>query len=104
MAGKKGPRDAYPSSFFLIFAPRCEIATKTSTMAATFLAASVMFAATVRDLVQGIALANSGMSLRAIGEQIEAMKLRTPTGKTNWSPTSVSHLLNKLPPGATPEI
>jgi DNA invertase Pin-like site-specific DNA recombinase len=55
-------------------------------------------------LVQGIALANPGMSLRAIGGQLEVMKLKTPAGKTNWSPTSVSHLLNKLPPGATPEI
>jgi len=55
-------------------------------------------------LVQGIALANPGMSLRAIGAQLEAMKLKTPAGKANWLPTSVSHLLNKLPPGATPEI
>jgi hypothetical protein len=55
-------------------------------------------------LVQGIALANPGMSLRAIAGQLEVMKLQTPAGKTNWSPTSVSHLLNKLPPGATPEI
>ena len=55
-------------------------------------------------LVQGIALANPGMSLRAIGGQLEAIKLSTPAGKTNWSPTSVSHLLNKLSPVATSEI
>jgi hypothetical protein len=55
-------------------------------------------------LVQGIALANPDMSLRAIGGQREAMKLRTPAGKANWSPTSVSHLLNRLSPVATSEI
>jgi DNA invertase Pin-like site-specific DNA recombinase len=55
-------------------------------------------------LVQGIALANPGMSLRAIGGQLEAMRLKTPAGKVTWSPTSVSHLLNKVPSGATPEI
>lgn len=48
-------------------------------------------------LVQGIALANPGMSLRAIGGQLEAMKLRTPAGKTNWSPTSIAHLLKRVP-------
>ena len=52
-------------------------------------------------LVQGIALANPGMSLRAIGGQLEAMKLKTPAGNPTWSPTSVSHLLNKRPPGET---
>jgi DNA invertase Pin-like site-specific DNA recombinase len=51
-------------------------------------------------LVQGIALANPEMSLRAIGGQLEAMKLKTPAGNTAWSPTSVSHLLNRQPPGA----
>jgi len=55
-------------------------------------------------LVQGIALANPGLSLRAIGGQLEAMKLKTPAGNANWSPTSVSHLLNRLPPGAASEI
>lgn len=49
-------------------------------------------------LVQGIALANPDLSLRAIGGQLEVMKLRTPAGKTNWSPTSVAHLLAKRPP------
>jgi len=49
-------------------------------------------------LVQGIALANPGMSLRAIGGQLELMKLKTPAGKTNWLPTSVAHLLLKSPP------
>jgi len=53
-------------------------------------------------LVQGIAMANPGMSLRAIGGQLEAMKLKTPAGNSAWSPTSVSHLLNKPPPN-TPE-
>jgi hypothetical protein len=51
-------------------------------------------------LVQGIALANPEMSLRAIGGQLEAMKLKTPAGKAAGSPTSVSHLLNRQPPGA----
>ncbi len=51
-------------------------------------------------LVQGIALANPEMSLRAIGGQLEAMKLKTPAGNTAWAPTSVSHLLNRQPPGA----
>ena len=55
-------------------------------------------------LVQGIALANPDMSLRAIAGQLELMKLKTPAGKTNWSPTSVSHLLNKHPPAAPPDI
>jgi DNA invertase Pin-like site-specific DNA recombinase len=50
-------------------------------------------------LVQGIALANPGMSLRAIARQLEAMKLPTPAGKSTWSPTSVSHLLNCPPSG-----
>jgi DNA invertase Pin-like site-specific DNA recombinase len=48
-------------------------------------------------LVQGIALANPGMSLRGIGGQLEAMKIRTPAGKPNWTPTSVAHLLKKVP-------
>ena len=51
-------------------------------------------------LVQGIALANPEMSLRAIGGQLESMKLKTPAGNSTWSPTSVSHLLNKQPADA----
>ncbi len=47
-------------------------------------------------LVQGIALANPGMSLRGIGGQLEAMKIRTPAGKPSWTPTSVAHLLKKV--------
>jgi DNA invertase Pin-like site-specific DNA recombinase len=47
--------------------------------------------------VQGVALANPNMSLRKIGTQLELMQLLTPTGKKNWSPTSVSHLLTKRP-------
>lgn len=50
-------------------------------------------------LVKGIALANPGMSLRAIGCQLEAMKLLTPRGKSAWSSTSVAHLLDLQPPG-----
>jgi DNA invertase Pin-like site-specific DNA recombinase len=46
-------------------------------------------------LVQGIALANPGMSLRRIGGQLEAMRIQTPAGNPGWAPTSVSHLLNK---------
>jgi DNA invertase Pin-like site-specific DNA recombinase len=48
-------------------------------------------------LVQGIALANPGLSLRGIGGQLEAMKIRTPAGKSSWTPTSVAHLLKKAP-------
>jgi DNA invertase Pin-like site-specific DNA recombinase len=48
-------------------------------------------------LVRGIALINPGISLRAIAGQLEAMKQKTPAGKTTWSPTSVAHLLNKRP-------
>jgi hypothetical protein len=47
-------------------------------------------------LVQGIALANPGLSLRGIGGQLEAMKIRTPAGKPSWTPTSVAHLLKKV--------
>lgn len=50
-------------------------------------------------LVTGIALANPEMSLRAIGRQLEAMKMLTPAGKSNWSAASVAHLLAKAPPG-----
>jgi len=46
-------------------------------------------------LVQGLAIANPNMSIRAIGEQLQAMKMRIPTGNIAWSPTSVSHLLTK---------
>jgi len=48
-------------------------------------------------LVKGIALASPEMSLRGTGEQLKAMKIRTPAGKPNWAPTSVAHLLNKAP-------
>ena len=49
-------------------------------------------------LVQGLALTNPGLSLRGIGGQLEAMKIRTPAGHETWSPASVSHLLAKIPP------
>jgi DNA invertase Pin-like site-specific DNA recombinase len=48
-------------------------------------------------LVQAIALSDPGKSLRAIGGQLETMKLKTPAGNTTWSATSVSNLLHKLP-------
>ena len=48
-------------------------------------------------LVQGIALANPGLSLRGIGGQLEGVKIRTPAGKPSWTPTSVAHLLRKVP-------
>ncbi len=48
-------------------------------------------------LVRGIALASPGMSLRGIGGQLEAMKIRTPAGNLVWTPTSVAHLLKKVP-------
>jgi len=53
-------------------------------------------------LVQGIALANPGLSLRGIGGQLEAMKIRTPAGKPSWTPTSVAHLLKKVPSAPSP--
>jgi len=49
-------------------------------------------------LVQGIVLANPGMSLRAVGGQLEAMRIKTPAGKAQWSATSVSNLINRRPP------
>jgi DNA invertase Pin-like site-specific DNA recombinase len=55
-------------------------------------------------LVQGIALANPGMSLRAIGGQLEAMKLKTPAGNAAWSATSVSYLLKKSPSSPEPAL
>lgn len=48
-------------------------------------------------LVQGIALANPGMSLRGIAKQLEAMKIRTPANKPSWPAPSVAHLLKKVP-------
>lgn len=48
-------------------------------------------------LVQGLALTNPGLSLRGIGGQLEAMKIRTPAGKPNWTAASVAHLLKKVP-------
>ncbi len=53
-------------------------------------------------LVQGIALANPGMSLRGIGEQLEAMKIRTPANKPSWTAPSVAHLLRKVPGAPSP--
>ncbi len=47
-------------------------------------------------LVQGLALTNPGLSLRGIGGQLEAMKIRTPAGKLTWTPASVAHLLKKV--------
>lgn len=48
-------------------------------------------------LVQGLALTNPGLSLRGIGSQLEAMKIRTPAGKPTWTAASVAHLMNKVP-------
>jgi len=48
-------------------------------------------------LVQGLALTNPGLSLRGIGSQLEAMKIRTPAGKRTWTAASVAHLMNKVP-------
>jgi hypothetical protein len=47
-------------------------------------------------LVQGLALTNPELSLRGIGRQLEAMKIRTPAGKQNWTAASVAHLLKKV--------
>jgi hypothetical protein len=47
-------------------------------------------------LVQGLALTNPGLSLRGIGEQLEAMKIWTPAGKPNWTAASVAHLLKEI--------
>lgn len=48
-------------------------------------------------LVQGLALTNPDLSLRGIGSQLEAMKIRTPAGKLTWTAASVAHLMNKVP-------
>jgi len=48
-------------------------------------------------LVQGLALTNPGLSLRGIGGQLEAMRIRTPAGKPTWTAASVAHLMNKVP-------
>jgi hypothetical protein len=53
-------------------------------------------------LVQGLALTNPGLSLRGIGGQLEAMKIRTPAGKPNWTATSVAHLLRKVSGAPSP--
>jgi len=53
-------------------------------------------------LVQGLALTNPGLSLRGIGGQLEAMKIRTPAGKPNWTAASVAHLLTKVPGAPSP--
>jgi DNA invertase Pin-like site-specific DNA recombinase len=50
-------------------------------------------------LVRGFKLADPSITPSAIARQLELMKLVTPAGKANWSPQSVVHLLNKLPPG-----
>lgn len=48
-------------------------------------------------LVQGLALTNPGLSLRGIGGQLEAMKIRTPAGNSNWTAASVAYLLKRVP-------
>ena len=40
-------------------------------------------------VVAGIAMANPGLSLRAIGAQLEAMRERTPRGGRQWAASSV---------------
>ena len=52
-------------------------------------------------LIQGLALTNPGLSLRGIGAQLEAMKIRTPAGKSTWSAASVAHLMKKVPGAAS---
>jgi hypothetical protein len=47
-------------------------------------------------LMQGLALTNPRLSLRGIGGQLEAMKIRTPAGKSRWAPASVAHLLKRV--------
>jgi DNA invertase Pin-like site-specific DNA recombinase len=53
-------------------------------------------------LVQGLALTNPSLSLRGIGGQLEAMKIRTPAGKPSWTAASVAHLLKKVPGAPSP--
>lgn len=53
-------------------------------------------------LVQGLALSNPGLSLRGIASQLEAMKIRTPAGKSTWSAASVAHLMKKVPGAPSP--
>jgi DNA invertase Pin-like site-specific DNA recombinase len=44
-------------------------------------------------LVAAIARANPGLSLRAIGAELTALRERTPRGGVHWAPSSVAHLL-----------
>lgn len=48
-------------------------------------------------LVQGIALASPGISLRRICRHLEVMKIPTLAGGACWNPTSVLHLINRAP-------
>ena len=47
------------------------------------------------NLVAGISIANSLLTLRQIAAQLEAMHERTPRGGARWSPSSVKHLLDR---------
>lgn len=47
------------------------------------------------NLVAGISIANSKLTLREIAAQLEAMHERTPRGGLRWSPSSVKHLLDR---------
>lgn len=47
------------------------------------------------NLVAGISIANSKLTLREIAVQLEAMHERTPRGGLRWSPSSVKHLLDQ---------
>ena len=46
-------------------------------------------------LTAGIAMADPGLSLRAIGAQLEAMRERTPRGGRQWAASSVKNLLDQ---------
>ena len=48
-------------------------------------------------LVQGIALASPGISLRQICRHLEVMKIPTLAGKASWKPSSVAHLISCAP-------
>ena len=46
-------------------------------------------------IVAGIAGAAPDMTLQAIADRLEAMRERTPRGRTTWQPSSVRMLLQK---------
>ena len=46
-------------------------------------------------IVAGIAGADPSLTLQAIADRLEAMRERTPRGRTRWQPSSVRMLLER---------